>query len=163
VLLSRERLYDAQQRALLTLPELEQKISALNEQVRVLTTNSVDARLNKIELALRVGDIKPEQIASLEDTRRELGVLETYMFSDARRLVDLQKLQSDYSLLKDQALGFATKEDLRTQVASVSNLWTMSLWMFGIIVSIILVPKLFSRRRVVDTRPAAPPPPEKAE
>jgi hypothetical protein len=163
VLVARQRLFDAQQQALVAVPELEQKITALKEQTRLLTTESIDARVAKIELTLRIADVKAEQIASLEDTRKELGILKTYMFSDARRLVDLQKLQGDYAALKDQSNAFVTKDDLRTQVGSVYNLWTLSLWIFGIIVSIILVPKLLGRRGSIATTPTTPPPPEGGE
>jgi hypothetical protein len=163
LLISRQRLLDAQQRALTTVPELEQKIAALNEQMRVLTTSSIESRLNTIETAIHVGNVRPEQIAALEDTRKQLETLKTYMFSDPKRLVDLQKLQSDYRSLKDDASTYATKDDLKTQLSSLHNLWTLSLWIFGIIVSVLLVPRLFARKPSVTTTPTAPPPPAEPE
>ncbi len=160
LLVARQRLIDSQQKSLASLPELESKMAALAEQLRLLTTSSIEARLNTIETTLHVADVKPEQIASLEDTRKEFDILKSYMFADPKGLVELKQLQTDYRALREQANLLATKEDVKNQISSLNNLWFLSLGFFGIIISMLVVPKLFSRSTTIPTKPISSPPEE---
>lgn len=161
LLAAKQHLLESQQRALVAIPELEQRLAILSEQTRTLSTASIEARLGRLEQAVHVGDLKAEQIASLIDTRRELDLLKSYMFDDPRRLVDLQRLESDYRTLKEASSVYATKEDMKTQIGSLSNQWALSLWISGLVMSLLLGLlgiKLFADRKGSATTPAAPPP-----
>src|SRR5437879_6137386 len=62
ILLHTDALLQAQIQGLQAVPDMQAKIAALNEQIKLLTTASVETRLASIETAIRLGNVKPEQV-----------------------------------------------------------------------------------------------------
>jgi hypothetical protein len=91
--------------------------------------------------------LKPEQIASFEDMRKELETLKTYMFQDPQKLVDLKQLQKDYRELSFATSGYATKQELESKNAFTRDILYVSLALWGILFTVVGLPIIWRPRR----------------
>ena len=143
---------------MLTLPEMQARIEHLENRLRLLTTASIEARVTTIETALRLGNISPEQVASLEDLRKELEILKSYMFTDPKGLVELKQMEADYRMLKQNENAMATKEELKVSSAAANERLNLTWTFLGIIFAIILADRFIPRRETIPTKPITTPP-----
>jgi hypothetical protein len=153
ILQHKDELLSAQLHGLTAIPDLQAKIALLNDQVKLLTTTSIETRLQTIETAIHSGNLKPEQIASFEDMRKELETLKTYMFQDPQKLVDLKQLQKDYRELSFATSGYATKQELESKNAFTRDILYVSLALWGILFTVVGLPIIWRGRRTIPTEP----------
>jgi hypothetical protein len=78
ILLHKDKLLEAQIQGMQAIPDIQAKIAGLNDQMKVLSTTSIENRLQTIEAAMKVGDVKPEQIATIEDMRKDIDTLHSH-------------------------------------------------------------------------------------
>ena len=148
-----EEMMAAQAEGMKKLPDLADRLAKLEKEISTLTTDSIDGRLRSVERTLQTGQLKPEEIASLSELRSDVLLLKTYMFRDARELVEFKQLQSDYHILRERQDTTATKSDVSTLQ-----------WIIGvgatILFALIAVPPIFNRGRSdkpIPTTPVQPP------
>jgi hypothetical protein len=153
---AKERQLEAQQQTMLALPEMQARIENLENRLKLLTTASIEARVSTIETALRVGNVSADQVASLEDLRKELEVLKSYMFSDPKGLVELKQMETDYRLLTQNENMMATKEELRNASAAATDRLYLTWAFLGIIFAIMLADRFIPRRQIIPTKPIPP-------
>lgn len=101
ILDSKAQILQLQAKGYVVIPNMESKILDLNKAVETLTTKSIENRLSKIEKTIKVGEIKIEDIQSLQEIRDDFKVLKTYMFETPEKLIEFRSIQKDYSGLKD--------------------------------------------------------------
>ncbi len=118
------------------IPNLDLKIATIEKQMVALTTENIEARLHKIETAIKAGEVKTEDLKSLQQLRDDFAVMKTYMFADPDQLVELKSLQRDYADLHDALQKLMNKEDILREIDSVRNLFYATLGACGILVSI---------------------------
>lgn len=156
--MAKRRQLETQQQAILNLPEINSRIEALDARLKLLTTGSIDGRVSALERALHLGNISADQVASLEDLRRELEILKTYMFSDPKGLVELKQMEADYKNLTERQADLATKEDVRSAAAAANDRLYLTWAFLGILFAIILAERFIPRRSVTPTKPITAPP-----
>ncbi|GAG43714.1 unnamed protein product, partial [marine sediment metagenome] len=117
----------AQAKGLNILPELEGKLKSLEKQTAVLTTENIDSRLNRIEKAIAVGEVKPDELVSLQEVRNDLTNLKTFMFSDPEKFIEFRTLQKDYLELKADSDKMMEKDDIQREIDSVRHLFYATL------------------------------------
>jgi len=135
ILQRQEQLMAAELQGINRIPDISDKLLKLDAQMMILTTDSIDSRLRTVEAALSTGNVSPDQISSLIETQKELGVLKTYMFQDPRGLVELKQLQSDYKVLNEQLGQAATKDMLKSEVGVIQTIMTASFTILGILLT----------------------------
>jgi hypothetical protein len=150
----------AQAKGLNFLPELESKLNALEKRTAALTSENIDNRLIKIEKAIKIGEIKPQEIASLQEIRDDLSKLKTFMFSDPEHMVELRALQKDYLDLKSAAEKMMRKDDILREIDSVRNLFYATLAICGVLVSIFAGAWFIALKKSI--RPMEEKPPNKS-
>jgi hypothetical protein len=155
ILQHKDKLLEAQLQGLQAIPDIQAKIAGLNDQMKVLSTTSIENRLQTIETAMSVGNIKPEQIATVENMRKDIDTLNTYMFSDPAKLVDLKQLQKDYSELNASLKNCPSKSELESGINATRDLiyftWTLVAVVFAILMW--FGPKIFSGQKSIPTAP----------
>jgi hypothetical protein len=120
------------------IPDIEGRISTLDKRTLTLTSENIEARLGKIETAIKVGQVNPETLSSLQELRNDFNALKTYMFSDPDKLVELRTLQNDYQQLKQAQSQMITKEAVSSQINSTKDLFWISLGLHGILFTIMI-------------------------
>ncbi len=125
-----------QARALDKIPNIEAKLAALEKQTAALTTDNVDARLARIEKAISVGEIKTEDISSLQEMRTDLAKLRTFMFATPEQLVEFRTIQKDYLSLKAGLDRTMDKDTFQREIDTIRELFYATLALVGILVSI---------------------------
>lgn len=150
ILEKQEQILSAQLDGMKKVPNIEEKLSNIESKITVLTTKSIENRLSSIEKAIKIGDLKPDEISNIQDLRREIQVIKTYMFSDPRDLVELKELQSNYKNIMANQNIFATKELVLGETASIRNLLYLSLAFFGILFTILFGSRWYNVKRLKD-------------
>ena len=162
ILRAQQQILEARLEGMKQIPRLEQKLDKLESQMVLLTTESVDARLQTVEKAMHVGQLTPEDIATLVDIKNDVTTLKTYMFRDPKELVELKELQKNYQSLATAQHQYATKESLRSQIGMLQTNLMVSLAFFGILFTVTFGSWWFVGRRAAKpetpTRPAHRPP-----
>jgi len=130
ILNKQEQIMSAQLQGMQKVPELEKKIAKLESQINLLTTESVDSRIRILEKSLNTANLKPEEIASLNQLREDLTRIKTYMFNDPREVVEFKEMQRDYHNLAAAQSQFATKEAMQSGMATVQ-------WIFGLLIGVL--------------------------
>jgi len=153
-----EQILNAQVEGMQKIPDLQNRLTKLESELNLLTTESVDARLKNIEQSIHVGRVKPGDVASLNDLKNEFQQLKTYMFRDPGELVELKELQSNYRKLAESQNQFATKESVQTEIAGIHSIFSILYVMIGIIFTILFGSLVFANRRGAkrDEIPTAP-------
>jgi cell division protein FtsL len=137
ILQRQEQIMAAELQGVNKIPDISTKLQKLESQISLLTTESIDARVSALEKALTIGNVKPEDISSLLEVRKEVGVLKTYMFRDPKELVDLKELQSNYRGLHEQVSQAATKDMVRSEVGVLQTIITVSFTFFGLLFTVL--------------------------
>jgi hypothetical protein len=119
------------------LPDLQKQIATLEKQLSSLTSESIDARLKTIEQAIHAGQIKPEDVATVQDLNRDLNILKTYMFRDPTELVELKQLQKDYRDLRETQGQLIKKDDVMREINILNNLYYATTGVFGLILAVM--------------------------
>ena len=119
------------------LPELEKQIATLEKQLTALTSETIDSRLKRIEEAIRVGQIRPEDVATVQELSKELNILKTYMFRDPTELVELKQLQKDYREVRETQKQQISKEEAMREIAFLNNLYYATTGVFGLILAVM--------------------------
>jgi hypothetical protein len=114
------------------LPELKKQIQTIEKQLSALTTKSIENRLHVIEQAIKVGSIKPEEIATVQELKEDITILKTYMFRDPSELVELKQLQKNYQEIREDQDKLITEEDALREINFVKNLFYASMSFFGL-------------------------------
>ena len=158
-LLSRqEQILAAQLEGMKKIPDIEKKLSNIENKMALLTTESIESRLVKIENAINAGSIKTEDVKSFVNLKSDFDVMKSYMFKDPKELVELKELQKNYSVLSQAQSAFATKETVRSEIATLQTILTVSLTFFGILFTVLFGSWWFVGKRnnpqVQPTRPA---------
>lgn len=106
ILSKKEQLLAAQVEGIKKIPDIESKLEKLQSQIQLLTTESIDTRLTKVETAIGSGSVKADQVKSFWQLAKEIDTLKGYMFKDPKELVELKELQKNYSFscFNDRAL-----------------------------------------------------------
>lgn len=118
------------------IPDIESKISDIDKSLQTLTTKNIENRLSKIEKAIQVGEIKIEDIQSIQNIREDFKVLKTYMFETPEKLIEFRSIQKDYIELKDKFAKTMDKDDIIREIDSLKSLFYYTLAIVGILVSI---------------------------
>jgi len=118
------------------IPDIESRISDIDKSLQTLTTKNIENRLNKIEKAIKVGEIKIEDIQSVQKIREDFKVLKTYMFETPEKLIEFRSIQKDYTELKDKFDNTMDKDDIIREIDSLKSLFYYTLAIVGILVSI---------------------------
>lgn len=134
------------------IPNLEERISTIEKQLTALTTENIEARLAIIEKAISVGEVKPEDLKSIQSLRDDFLVMKSFMFSKPEQLVDFKTLQRDYQGLNADISKIMAKEDILREIDSVRNVFYATLSIFGIVVSIFAGAWFLAFRRQVKPR-----------
>jgi len=137
LLRAKQHVVEAELEGMQRIPDLEQKIAKLDSQISILSTESIDARLQTVERAMQVGQLKPEDIATLVEIKQDVGTLKTYMFRDPKELVELKELQKNYQTMASAQNQYATKEALRSEIGTLQTILTISLAILGILFTVI--------------------------
>ena len=158
ILQHKDKLLEAQLQGMQAIPDIQSKIASLNDQTKVLSTTSIENRLQTIEAAMKVGGVKPEQIATIEDMRKDLDTLKSYMFSDPKALVDLKQLEKDYGDLNASLKNCPTKSDLEARINTTNNLLYLSWAFVGIAFTFLILfgPRIWGRGKQIPTVPVNP-------
>ena len=119
------------------LPDLRKQISTLEAQLASLTTKSIETRLSTIETAVRVGSVKPDDIATVQELKEELDVLKTYMFRDPRELVELKELQKNYQEIRENQDRLITKDEAYREIKFTNNLFYASIGLFALLLAVM--------------------------
>lgn len=136
ILNAKYEIMQAQANGLKMIPNIEGKISNIEKQLAALTTENIEARLKNIEIAISKGEIKPEQLKSLQQLRDDFSVMKSFMFSNPDQLVALKTLQKEYADLHGILEKIMKKDDILREINSVRNLFYATLTIGGILVSI---------------------------
>jgi hypothetical protein len=159
ILLHKDKLLEAQLQGMQAIPDIQAKIASLNDQMKVLSTTSIENRLQTIETAMSVGNVKPEQIATVEDMRKEIDTLKSYMFSDPKALVDLKQLEKDYGELNTSLKNSPTKSELEGEISTTKDLIHLTWALFGIPIALLILfgPKIWGSGKPIPTAPVTKP------
>jgi len=126
----------AQAAGLKVIPDLEAKIADLDKRTKTLTSQEIDSRLTRIETAIRVGQVSPSQLASLQQLRQDFDSLKTFMFARPEQLVEFRTLQRDYLELKEASKNIMPRQDMLRELESTKTLFYWNLAVFGVLASI---------------------------
>lgn len=151
ILSKEEQILDAQLEGMKKIPNIEKNLSQLESQISILSTESIEARLSKIENAIHAGDINSDEIGSFIDLQNDITTLKTYMFRDPKELIELKILQKDYRELADNQSQYATKEALRSEVSTFQTILTISLSFFGLLFTVVFGSWWFIGKRTAET------------
>ncbi len=125
----------AQAEGMRRIPDIEKQLNTLETRLSGLTTQSIETRLGTLEQAIRAGQIKPEDVATVQDLRRDLDSLKTYMFQDPRELVELRQLQRNYQEVRDKQDKLITKDEVMREVSFLQNMFYASTTLFGLLLA----------------------------
>ena len=159
ILEAKHEMMKAQAEGLKQIPDIESKIADLEKRTQTLTSENIETRLKKIETAIRVGEVKPENLSTLQDLRDDFEVLKSYMFSDPEQLVEFRTLQKDYQELKQSQDKIMPKEDILREIGNIRGLLYWLLGIFGILTTIFggsWFTALRQARRVAAAPPGEP-------
>ncbi len=159
ILQHKDKLLEAQLQGIQAIPDIQAKIASLNDQMKVLSTSSIENRLQTIETAMSVGDVKPEQISTLEDMRKEINTLKSYMFADPKALVDLKQLEKDYGDLNASIKNCPLKSELESGINTTKDLIYFTWTLIGAVFAVLMWfgPKIFSGANSIPTVPVIKP------
>ena len=135
ILEAQAQIMKAQADGLKLIPDLEARIQDLDKRTKTLSTSEVEGRLARLETAIRVGEVRAEDIASLQDLREEVKLLQTYMFSQPERLIEFRTLQSDYLRFEKVAETVMPRDEILRELNSTKQLFYWNLAVFGVLVS----------------------------
>ena len=119
------------------IPSIQKEIETIQKQMGALTTESIEARLNSIEKAIKAGTINPEEVATLQALNNDFKVLKSYMFRDPRELVELKQLQKNYQELRDNQGLLIKKEDVMREISFMQNLFYAAIGLFGLLLAVM--------------------------
>lgn len=157
ILNKKELILAAELEGMKKIPDLESALLKLEGQLRLLNSDSVGARLDKLESLTNSQSFSGSQVRTLAQLNQDLSSLKSYMFKDARELVDFKEMQSNYSKLASEQSQYATKEAMSTQIANLQWVLGLSLTFFGLLFTVVFGSWWFVGRRAqpepVPTRP----------
>lgn len=137
ILSKKEQLLSAQVEGMKRIPDIELKLEKLQNQIQILTTDSIDSRLTKIETAINSGSVRAEQVKSFWQLTKEIETLKGYMFQDPKELVELKELQKNYATLASSSEIYATKETVNSQINTMQMVLGLSLTFFGLLFTVV--------------------------
>jgi hypothetical protein len=157
ILQHKDKILEAQLQGIQQIPDIQVKITSLSDQLKALSATAIENRLQTIETAMSVGNVKPEQIATVQDIRKEIDTLKTYMFSDPKALVDLKQLEKDYGDLNATLKNCPTKTEFESGMSTTKDLIYFTWTLVGVVFAILMWfgPKIFSSQTSVPTVPVA--------
>ena len=132
-----ERILAAEASGMERLPELRKQIDVLEKQLVTLSSQSIESRLSTIEKSIEVGDIDVTEVATLQKLKSDFEVLNSYMFTDPKDLVELKTLQRDYKELKASISDYVHKDVVEREISFLTNLFYTVLAFLGILISIV--------------------------
>lgn len=134
---AKNRILDLQARGYEIIPDLESRVAELDKRLQTLTSSELSERLSKIEKAIAVGDVKPEDLTALQQIREQVAELRSYMSSQPEKIVEFRTVRKDYSDLKRAVEATMTKDDIMREVRYLHNLYYATLTLVGILVSLL--------------------------
>ena len=149
ILEAKSEIIFAQAKGMELIPELEVKAHELEKQIRTLTTQSIENRLSKIEKAIIAGEIKTEDLQSLQELQKEFKKLQEYMFDAPERVIEFRTLQTQYSNLNKTLDKKMDSDDVRNEISSLKDLFYLTLAFMGILVSILAGAWFIALRRQI--------------
>ena len=157
ILEAKHEIMRAQASGLKLLPVLESRIAILEKQTGALTTENIESRLTTIETAIKVGEVRPENLSSLQDLRNDFEKMKTFLFAQPDQLVEFRTLQKDYQELKLAIEKIMDKDDILRNIDSVRHLFYATLAGCGILVSIFAGAWFVAFRQRLKIEPASIP------
>jgi hypothetical protein len=144
------------------IPDIEAKIEQIDKAIKILTPQSIEQRLSSIEKAIAIGQLKPDELTTLQDVRTELLSLKSYMITDPDRMPALRKLQDDYHLLTTDLGTKVAQKDFDSEIRHLTNLLYLSLGFFSILFTVVFGSWWFMARKQTpsSSTPTAPIPPD---
>lgn len=143
------------------IPDLENRTRELDKQIKTLTTQSIENRLAALEKALRVTDLKPEELVSIQEAiaaiQGEIKRLENNVFVDPERVVEFRTLQQQYTMLQSGLERKSDADDVSRDIASLRSLLYVTLGVAGILVSMLGGSWIVALRRQIKTAAQEPP------
>ncbi len=140
ILIKKEEIMSAQLDGLQRIPRIEEAIGRMEKRQALLTSESVDARLKKIEVAVAGGKLNVDDIRSLVQLNEEVKGLKDFVVKDPSSFFELKELQGNYkSLISDQG-KYAVKDVVDSQISTIQWVGGIALGIFGIILAIVFNP-----------------------
>jgi hypothetical protein len=153
----------AQAAGLKAIPDLEARIADLDKRTKALTSEEVESRLTRIETAIRLGRVNTQDLASLQELRRDFDNLKTFMFARPEQLVDFRTMQRDYLELKENAKNSMSRQEISREIDSTKTMFWWNLAVFGILTSIFVGTWFVGFRQTMKLREQAPQSPPQAQ
>ncbi len=151
ILKAKSEIAFAQAKGMQLIPELEFRALELERQIKTLTSQSIENRLSRIEKAIEIGDVKPEDLTSLQELRNEFKKLKEYMFVDPQRVIEFRTIQTQYTDLKSNLDNKMDIEDVKQKIGSLKDLFYVTLALMGILISILAGAWFIAVRRQIKT------------
>ena len=126
-------------RGLEVLPDLEDRISLLDQRIKALTPADVEFRLSKIERAIQVGEVQPEDLVALQEMRDDMAVLKSNVFADPQQVIEFKELQSEYKKLTAGLERTMDEDDIERELSFIRNLYYATLALGSILVGLISI------------------------
>ncbi len=150
ILIKKEEIMSAQLDGLQRIPRIEEALGRIEKRQALLTTESVDGRIRKIELAVAGGKLNVDDIRSLVKLNEEVKGLKDFVAKDPSSFFELKELQGNYkNLIGDQG-KYALKDAVDSQISTIQWVGGIVLGVFGLILAIVFSP--FSAKSLT-TRP----------
>lgn len=157
ILNKKEQVIAAQLEGMKKIPDLEKNILRLESQLAILSSESVGARLDKLESLTSNGKLSVEQVRTVSQLNQDLAIVKGYMFKDLGSVVELKELQNNYGKMVADQGNYATKESLNSQISYLQWALGLSLTFFGLLFTVAFGSWWFVGRRypseVLPTRP----------
>jgi hypothetical protein len=131
ILMKKEEIMAAQLSGLQRIPKIEEAIQRIEKRQALLTSQSIDDRLSKIESAVTNGNLSIDEIKSLSQLADEVKSLKGYVAKDPSAFFELKELQSNYKTLVSDQTKYAVKDIVDSQITTMQ-------WVGGIFMAIVL-------------------------
>lgn len=142
-----EEILSAEVAGMKRIPELDQRIAKMQGDIDVLTSKSVETRLSTIEQAIKAGSLKPDEIASVQQLRADVDMLQSYLSQDPKRVVELRQLLDSYQATRQAVDAAVTQREFAAEISHLTSMLYLSLAFFGILFTVLFGSWWFVGRR----------------
>lgn len=137
ILVKKEQVMAAQLEGVKKIPDIEKNIERIEKQMTILNSDSVGARLDKLENLVGAGKMNVDQVRTLAQLNSELAVVKGYMFKDPTSLFELKELQSNYQKLVLEQSSYASKDSLNSQITNLQWVFGLAMGFFGLLFTVV--------------------------
>lgn len=126
-------LLDRQVKSLPCIDDWDKKIIEQEKRLKILTTDSVDGRLKKVELLLEAGNFNKDELKHIQKMSIELKSVKEYIRFSSDKIDKIKDFQHEFTLL-EQRLENKIKE---TEICLIK--WMFASMLFPIIILILQI------------------------